>query len=68
MRLNANINFLNLKSSSPSAISAGTRCHFRDSAAALPARAGSAMTAHDVSGRSWMQSPRPGIRRQRRTP
>ena len=68
MQLTANMNFINSKSSSPPAISAGTRSNNRESATALPAQTGSGMTERGNSGRSWMQSPRPGIRRQRQAP
>ncbi len=63
-----NINFLRPKSSPPPAIYAGTWRHFRKSAAALPEWAGSGFTMYGIAGRSWIQSPRPGIQRQRQAP
>lgn len=68
MLLTAKMNLLNLEASSPPAIGAGTWSNISESAAALPAQAGSGMTEPGLSARSWMQSPRPGIRRQRKAP
>lgn len=68
MPLTVRMNFFNPKSPSPSAICAGTWCHSHQPAAALTAQAGSGLTERGISGRSWIQSPRPGIRRQRQVP
>ena len=64
----ATMDFLDPKLSSPPAIAGRTWFTYRESAVALPAQAGSGMATRTLFGRSWMQRPRPGIRRQHQTP